>query len=303
MDTASFIKLYEAGKKKLGSHRLKEHGRLFHAVDFLLNGAYHFDMGTNYQEVQDVYTQKEIPDIAMHLPFPTILLTLQVGDTVAASIFTEDKGPDGMPMWENNKASGKDFGDIICVPFIHFPSTYVLPAGHLCGVPDLRGEDLRHPDRLDQVSYDANVEWMKFMTDWQGEKVYHEAIGSISTSVWIMLRYFLKLLGCRNVEIRDANTKKRSRLLKKKGEPEPKSKDIIIKIPGKGIQYEGETIKEVSFKDVAKKGICGQRRGHFQTYTAERPLFGKHIGTWWWSPIFGSSKRNYQVEVENPSLG
>jgi hypothetical protein len=25
-------------------------------------------------------------------------------------------------------------------------------------------------------------------------------------------------------------------------------------------------------------------RGHYQTYTAEAPLFGKHIGRWWWAP-------------------
>ena len=25
-------------------------------------------------------------------------------------------------------------------------------------------------------------------------------------------------------------------------------------------------------------------RGHYQTYTAEAPLFGKHVGRWWWAP-------------------
>lgn len=26
-------------------------------------------------------------------------------------------------------------------------------------------------------------------------------------------------------------------------------------------------------------------RGHFKTFTADRPLFGSRVGTWWWSPI------------------
>lgn len=43
-------------------------------------------------------------------------------------------------------------------------------------------------------------------------------------------------------------------------------------------------------------------RGHFKTYTAERPLLGKHTGTYWWSAnVRGSADagvvvKNYEVE-------
>lgn len=44
-------------------------------------------------------------------------------------------------------------------------------------------------------------------------------------------------------------------------------------------------------------------RGHFKTYTPERPLLGKHTGTYWWQPMLrGTEQRfvlkDYEVEGE-----
>ena len=109
--------------------------------------------------------------------------------------------------------------------------------------------------------------------------------------------YLCQLLSCRNVEIRTKdNDKPKSRLIKNK--VAEKTTDIIIKFPGKGILYRGEAIKEIPFHERKKYGITGQKRGHFKTFTEEKPLFGKHVGTWWWSPIFQTRKRDYVVEKE-----
>lgn len=31
-------------------------------------------------------------------------------------------------------------------------------------------------------------------------------------------------------------------------------------------------------------------RGHFKNYTADKPLFGEHVGSWWWQPYFKGDK-------------
>lgn len=44
-------------------------------------------------------------------------------------------------------------------------------------------------------------------------------------------------------------------------------------------------------------------RGHFKTFTADRPLFGSRVGTWWWSPTArgdeeaGVVVKDYRVNV------
>lgn len=44
-------------------------------------------------------------------------------------------------------------------------------------------------------------------------------------------------------------------------------------------------------------------RGHFKTFTADRPLLGKHVGTYWWSPAVrgnaehGTVVNDYQVQT------
>ena len=45
-------------------------------------------------------------------------------------------------------------------------------------------------------------------------------------------------------------------------------------------------------------------RGHFKTFTEERPLFGKYSGTFWWNPQSrgdrskGVVEKDYKVKVE-----
>jgi hypothetical protein len=45
-------------------------------------------------------------------------------------------------------------------------------------------------------------------------------------------------------------------------------------------------------------------RGHFKQYTAERPLFGRFTGLYWWQPhLAGKAKdrvvvKDYRIEVD-----
>lgn len=46
-------------------------------------------------------------------------------------------------------------------------------------------------------------------------------------------------------------------------------------------------------------------RGHFKTYTAENPLFGRYTGTFWWgdcvkgNPEFGLIEKDYQLKIDS----
>lgn len=40
----------------------------------------------------------------------------------------------------------------------------------------------------------------------------------------------------------------------------------------------------VNLNDPSFKMPLHSRRGHFKTYTADAPLFGQHVGTWYWNP-------------------
>lgn len=50
-------------------------------------------------------------------------------------------------------------------------------------------------------------------------------------------------------------------------------------------------------------------RGHFKTYTTEKPLFGKYTGTYWWgncvkgNPEIGSIEKDYCLLIDPDDLG
>lgn len=101
--------------------------------------------------------------------------------------------------------------------------------------------------------------------------------------------YLLKLLSCKNVIIKDET-------VGKKGKPNPKRpeldyKTIHIKTP-RTIIHNDKEYDTIPFHERDKFGVVGQRMGHFKTYTEEKPLLGKHVGTWWWSPIFNVKQAN-----------
>ena len=106
--------------------------------------------------------------------------------------------------------------------------------------------------------------------------------------------YFLKLLSCKNIITKDeyaGNSNKKKRI------PELEYKTIQIQVPGNKYVYQNKEYESIPFHDREKFGMTGQKRGHFKTYTEEKPLFGRHAGTWWWSPIFDTSrKRDYEIK-------
>ncbi len=65
------------------------------------------------------------------------------------------------------------------------------------------------------------------------------------------------------------------------------------------IEGEGGLGEHGSFKKALH--VC---RGHFKTYTEDHPLYGKHVGTWWWAPQVrgrpdaGYADKDYRVRED-----
>lgn len=43
-------------------------------------------------------------------------------------------------------------------------------------------------------------------------------------------------------------------------------------------------------------------RGHFKTFTSDRPLFGRYIGTYWWDPHFRGDETNGEIRHDTARL-
>lgn len=84
----------------------------------------------------------------------------------------------------------------------------------------------------------------------------------------------LSLINCRNVTTK-ANyvNMRRSGAQKRRGEPAPKIKYSTILLPNSGSDGSNDQITGTT--------RLHRVRGHFATYTAEAPLFGKLTGTFW----------------------
>lgn len=61
--------------------------------------------------------------------------------------------------------------------------------------------------------------------------------------------------------------------------------------------------EEGNDQEVGSKKALHVCRGHFKTFTPERPLMGKHVGTYWWPPMWrgrgqGKVNKDYNVKAE-----
>lgn len=295
MDTATIIRrinyIY-----KVNRNRAKPMLAYVEKVKTLMDQAYHFQLGDCLEDLRN--TKAEINQ-EIKLPFPVCLISCEppagaTDQSAKTSILMELEYAErffGIECTQIRSFSARS--DIVILPLVNVSEQLIIPFGALAVLPlesneamESRGTDILPTDVIDFPTVELFIYYGKV----DGDFVF---AGDIAID-----RYFLKLLTCKNIEVREGSAKPVPRLLRKKGDPKIQEKDIVIKLPGKGIRYENRDVKEIRFQDIKKFGMTGQRRGHFKTFTEDAPLFGKHTGTWWWSPTFGTHKRNYQVEFE-----
>lgn len=84
------------------------------------------------------------------------------------------------------------------------------------------------------------------------------------------------LINCKNVRSRETGSISlgRTGTEKRRKIPARKIKYHTIMLPGGGSQSDGRGGHRAS--------AIHRVRGHFKTFTAEKPLLGQHVGTYWW---------------------
>ncbi len=111
------------------------------------------------------------------------------------------------------------------------------------------------------------------------------------------LHYFLSILSCKNIEIKrqDVPEKLNRRRVKRGKKPLFSYYTLLLKPVGKKVERSIDL------------GLWENRlhlvRGHSKIYTAERPLFGKLVGRYWWSPMVRGHKergiihKDYEIDI------
>ena len=117
----------------------------------------------------------------------------------------------------------------------------------------------------------------------------------------LRVKMALSLINCRNVKTAEAGTVTnvgRSGAQKRRGEKAFTIRYNTILLPGGGSEYDA---KSGTHRATALHRV----RGHFKTFTAERPLLGRAVGTYWWGwQLRGDPKRgivisDYQIDDQN----
>jgi hypothetical protein len=110
----------------------------------------------------------------------------------------------------------------------------------------------------------------------------------------------LSLINCRNVNTAEAGSIniRRSGAQKRRGEKPFTIRYNTILLPGGGSEYDATS-------GTHRATALHRVRGHFKTFTAKRPLMGKHVGTYWWGwqlrgdPKHGIVISDYQLDDDN----
>ena len=95
---------------------------------------------------------------------------------------------------------------------------------------------------------------------------------------------FLKMLSCKNIVSKDivpVTTKKQRR----RGDIKDPYKVLHVVLPRNKANSKSDSDTKHEISDTVNF-----RQGHFKTFTKEKPLFGKAVGTYWWQPIVNVNK-------------
>ncbi|MGV9823393.1 hypothetical protein [Nocardia xishanensis] len=105
----------------------------------------------------------------------------------------------------------------------------------------------------------------------------------------------IAIMNCRNTEVTE--TRDRSRAARR---PRPGSTRPVKPLTHHVITLPGKASRPGSGAGASTIGggpaPWHMVRGHFKTYTAEAPLMGKHVGTYWWQPAIRGDREHGVVQ-------
>lgn len=104
------------------------------------------------------------------------------------------------------------------------------------------------------------------------------------------IQYLGKVLSCKNVEAVDVHPpEKLQRARARRGKP-PLISYKTLQVRPVASQRKGETA--VPSRNLNRVHLC---RGHFKSFSPDRPLLGRHTGTYWWEPQARGNRRKGMV--------
>jgi hypothetical protein len=124
-------------------------------------------------------------------------------------------------------------------------------------------------------------------------------INSVMAHLSRPIMFAISLMHCKNVELVDKPVSRQIRRRnERKGVPTITYKTLVIEPFKKQVRNEARQTGESELKRALH--IC---RGHFATYSEERPLFGKYTGTFWKPMHVRGSKAIGQVIKDYKVIG
>lgn len=152
-------------------------------------------------------------------------------------------------------------------------------------------------DQNGQIISDLGLAHVLNITSEIPEDVLNHAFADV-----LPFLFALSLTHCRNVELVEREVPPPvAKARKEKGIPELKYRQIIIKPMG------GKRFVDKNKPMSNHNGMLPLHwvRAHFKTYTAERPLMGRHVGTYFWhmsargNQMHGEIVKEYKVKEGN----
>lgn len=278
-----------------------------------------FDITKLFSENPDLDVPLSVP---VRPPFPTIWLEQQTvsqsGEPLSLGAWiTEEVG-----LGVHIKAFGKDAPNgFYTVPFSHtlYTDNYWVVTSSLTAPEPDAAQEIMHktfPDAFEKVPEDELWKVFDFLRDrlqeknisqaeyfWQisqdqtlSKDIQYRFQGlSFLASVVDKVDFMLRLMNVKNIEVVEVGggvIKRRHR----RGQNTERHYTLRIR-PGSFRNSRGDT------QPSGAKNAYHIARGHFKTYTADAPLLGKHVGTWWWpahargSKSAGTVTKDYDVRL------
>lgn len=163
-----------------------------------------------------------------------------------------------------------------------------------------------HPDKaaqdcLEKLLRDCCTDDAQFWIDngWTTLRGHGDAV-SIAGLLLPQIATGFALLGCKNIRLEDIHPSRQLRRhAERAGGPRPfVYKRLMVTVPG-AMRHRHEPRNDSDPQPLSLHWV----RGHFKTFTQERPLFGSVAGTFWWTPRLRGSKKagvvvkDYVVQV------
>lgn len=179
---------------------------------------------------------------------------------------------------------------MLCLPFPRVDSKDFLPnpsqlpyarslysADQLQKMDDyekLLGEYLDAQNTVFRIQVGADGAMVGFQPD-----QWSDGVGDVQQAAFVDLFFVLALLHCRNVTLVEKCAPRHERRQAERSGGPPPTRYHVLEIDSVLRRAMNEvTGAEPTHGLVALHMV----RGHFKTYSAERPMLGRMVGTWWW---------------------